>query len=137
MAEHSLAALLPPVNEQNRPYWEGCAAGELRLQRCEECGTFRYPDSPRCPRCLSPRSTWQSTSGRGELWSWIVLHQRYFDAFADQLPYPVLWIRLDEGPFMMTGLVGEVSGLRIGQRMEVVFEQAVPGRTVPNFRVAP
>lgn len=134
--DNGLGRLLPPVTERNQPYWEGCATGELRLQCCTDCGTYRYPDSPCCPRCLSRSAKWMRVSGRGELWSFAVFHQRYFDELADRLPYPVLWVRLEEGPFMITGLDGDVSDLEIGQRLEVSFQQVGEDRFVPNFKVA-
>lgn len=129
------AALLPVLTKQNRPYFDGCAAGELRLQCCKDCAAFRFPDSPRCPVCLSADFEWTATSGRGELLSWIVMHQRYFPEFADRVPYPVVWVRLDEGPIMMAGFSGDVAALIVGARMRAVFER-VGDRSVPNFTVA-
>ena len=133
---HDMANLLPRVTERNRPFWEGCAAGELRLQCCTDCGTYRYPDSPSCPQCLSGTASWKPISGRAELWSFAVFHHRYFDEVADRLPYPVLWVKLEEGPFMITGLDGDVSELEVGQRLEVSFHRVSADRFIPNFKVA-
>src|SRR5690242_15441732 len=97
-------ALLPAITEENRPYWDGLEAGELRLQTCVKCGTRRFPDSPVCPSCLADESRWEAVSGRGRIWSWITMHQRYFAAFEDELPYTVIFVELDEGPRMMSAL---------------------------------
>jgi uncharacterized OB-fold protein len=128
--------LLPEITDANRPYWEGCLAGELRLQVCGQCGLHRFPDSPVCPRCLSEDFTWQKVSGRGRLWSWIIMHQRYFEAFDDEMPYVVVLVELDEGPWMMSALDGDPANLRIDLPVEVVFERVDDDRAVPKFRAA-
>jgi hypothetical protein len=130
------AALLPKITETNRPYWDGCAGGELRLQTCAACGRFRFPDAPVCPNCLSPRYAWRVASGRGVLWSWIVMHQNYLPAFADELPYLVAFVRLDEGPYLISTLLDPPDNLRCDQPVEVVFDR-VGERTLPKFRVIP
>lgn len=127
--------LLPEVTDDNRPYLDGCRAGQLRLQVCDACGTWRFPPSPVCPRCLSPAATWTAAGGRGRLWSWIVMHQRYFDAFADELPYLVAFVQLEEGPYMVSTLVGPPDDLQIDEPVEVVFEAVTEAVTVPKFRV--
>ena len=60
---------LPTIDERNRPHWAGNAAGELRVQRCDDCGTLRFPASRWCPHCLSESTSWQTTSGKGQVWS--------------------------------------------------------------------
>jgi uncharacterized protein len=127
--------LLPAITEANRPFWDGCREGELRLQSCTACATLRYPESHVCPNCLSTDSTWSATSGRGRLWSWIVMHQRYFPAFADELPYNVAFVRLDEGPHLMSSLVEIPDDLRIDEPVEAVFVPVPGDRVIPKFRV--
>jgi hypothetical protein len=128
--------LLPAISDANRPFWEGCLAGELRLQACSSCGHRRFPDSPICPRCLSHDFEWQPHSGRGRLWSWIVMHQRYLEAFADELPYVVVLVELEDGPWMISALDGDAEALRIDQRLEVLFSPVDAERAIPKFRVS-
>src|SRR5579875_1867422 len=128
--------LLPPVTEANRQFWEGAAAGELRLQVCDDCGTVRFPDSQLCPNCLSHATTWKPVSGRGKVWSWICMHQNYLSAFSDQLPYIVLFVELDEGPRLMSSFQGDPETLAIDMPVEVVFESVGDTRAVPSFRSA-
>jgi uncharacterized OB-fold protein len=89
-----------------------------------------------CPRCLCEDFIWQKVSGRGRLWSWIIMHQRYFEAFDDELPYVVVLVELDEGPWMMSALDGDPANLRIDLPLEVVFERVDDDRAVPKFRAA-
>jgi len=127
--------LLPAVTDVNRPFWDGLRAGELRLQSCGKCGTRRYPESYVCPNCLASDYTWEAASGRGRLWSWVVMHQRYFPAFADELPYNVAFVHLDEGPYLMSSLVEIPDGLRIDEPVEAVFIPVPGDRVIPKFRV--
>ncbi|HEY0247208.1 MAG TPA: OB-fold domain-containing protein [Gryllotalpicola sp.] len=127
--------LLPPVTDGNAPYWAGLAAGELRLQFCDHDGTPRFPESPVCPQCLSPDFTWRPASGAATLWSWVVMHQRYFDAFDDERPYPVAFVRLAEGPLMVSTILGDRSGLAVDAPLRLAFT-AVGEHRLPAFRVA-
>src|SRR5437763_9683944 len=66
---------LPAITEQNRPYWESARAHGLRLQRCGACSRFRFPISAFCPYCLSDQTEWTLVSGRGTVYSFIIMHQ--------------------------------------------------------------
>lgn len=125
--------ILPPIKTSNAEYWDGLSKHELRLQCCDDCGTFRFPDAGICPSCLSDRAKWKAVSGRGVLWSWIIMHQQYYPAFADELPYLVAFIQLEEGPFMMSTLAGDKTELRCDMPVRVVFDTLANGRTIHKF----
>lgn len=129
--------LLPEITDANQPFWDGCEKGELRLQRCASCATYRFPDAPVCGRCLSEAFSWQAVSGRGRLWSWLMMHQRYFAAFADEVPYLVAFVKLEEGPFMMSTLCASSGPPAIDAPVRAVFEQSGAGRKIIRFTVAP
>ena len=135
MNAEQYAKLLPEITSANQPFWDGCAAGQLRLQTCDQCGKRRFPDSPVCPRCLSSQFSWQPVSGAGTLWSWLRMHQRYFPAFDDEVPYLVAYIKLAEGNFMVSTLVEEPPQLMIDQPVQAVFVPSASGRVIAKFRV--
>lgn len=135
MNREAYLQLLPTITEFNRPFWEGCTVGELRLQACDECGRSWYPESPVCPACLSGRFTWKAAAGRAKLWSWIIMHQRYLEAFSDELPYLIAFVQLEEGPFMTSTLVDPPDDLRCGMPLQVEFSQVSEERSIPKFRV--
>lgn len=135
MDNEALVKIMPPVTEANRPYWDGTLAGELRLQTCTDCGTARYPEAPACPSCLGPDATWTAAGGGATLWSWIVMHQNYIPAFADELPYLVAFVQLDEGPFLYSTIVDPPAELTCDLRLEVVFDRVSDERAIPKFRV--
>jgi uncharacterized OB-fold protein len=126
--------MLPPITDANRGYWEGAERGELCLQYNQDSGRYRFPEAPVDPENLSPEFEWKKVSGRGTLFSWIVMHQNYFPAFSDELPYLVAFILLDEGPYMYSTLVDPPEDLRCDDVVEVVFE-TVAGRAIPKFKV--
>ena len=126
---------LPRITPDNRPFWEGARRHELRLQRCEGCGRFRYPPGPVCPGCLSERAEWSRMSGRGAVSSWVVFHKAYFPAFADEIPYAVVQVELEEGPRLTANLVDvPPAEIRIGLPVEVVFDDVTPEISLPRFR---
>jgi uncharacterized OB-fold protein len=127
--------MLAEVTSVNAPFFEAARRGELALQRCEHCLQVRYPPASRCPSCLSPASSWAQMSGTGTLFSWIVMHRRYLAGFDDVLPYPVGLVALDEGPLVLTRLLGDPASLRCDQRVEVEFEDLSAEISVPVFRV--
>jgi uncharacterized OB-fold protein len=128
---------LPKLNDENRPFWEGARQGHLRMQRCGECGHIRFPISHVCPDCLSYQFAWTDLSGRGTVFAYIVYHQLYNKAFAADIPYNVALVQLDEGPRMYSNVVGcSNDAVKIGDRLEVVFDPVTPEITIPKFRLA-
>jgi len=124
----------PEINDENRAFWEGCRQGELRVQKCSNCGHIRHL-SPACPQCLKAEHEWVAASGRGTVYSWIVVHQRYNRAFEEDLPYNVTIVELDEGPRMVTSLVDvENQDIKAGTPVEVVFDRVTEEITLPKFK---
>ena len=124
----------PEINDENRAFWEGCRQGELRVQKCSNCGHIRHL-SPTCPQCLKAEHEWVAASGRGTVYSWIVVHQRYNRAFEEDLPYNVTIVELDEGPRMVTSLVDvENQDIKSGTPVEVVFDRVTEEITLPKFK---
>jgi uncharacterized OB-fold protein len=131
----SVSLILPAVDELSRPFWDGCADGELRLQRCDRCGELRYPIATICPVCLSTDATWERVSGRGRVFSFAVFHQVYNPAWADRVPYVVAIVQLDEGPRLISNVVqAPPEDVRVDAPVDVVFETE-DGVAIPRFRL--
>ena len=133
----SMERLLPNPDPISAPYWEAAHQGILRVPRCEDCGHMHmYPRSI-CPFCGSARLSWTNASGLGELHSFTVVHRAPSPAFADKVPYAVAIVALDEGPLLMSNIVGTApSELKIGQKLRVKFEQVSAEISLPVFEVA-
>lgn len=125
---------LPEFTDENRPFWDGARSEELRMQQCTNCRHIRYPIGRICPECLEEGHDWVPLSGRGEVYSSIVFHQVYNKAFADDVPYNVALVQLDEGPRMFSNVVGvPPSEVRVGDRVRVVFDRVTEEVTIPRF----
>ena len=128
---------LPTPTPLTAPYWEATKRHELRIQRCDDCAHFWFPPAEYCPQCLSEDYTWTEVSGKAKLWSWIEMWQVYFGGFADERPYNVGYVELDEGPRLMSNLVDcDRSALRCDMPLEVVFDDVTAEVTLPKFRPA-
>ena len=128
---------LPRLDGPNRPFWEGARDGRLMLQRCLECGTWRFPAAPCCAACRSGRSEWRAASGRATLHSFCRFHKPYFDGFAEELPYTVIQVRLEEGVELFSSLVGLVDGrIVVGMKLRACFDRVTEAGTLVKFAPA-
>ena len=137
-AEAPPKPIWPTLSDVNRPFWDGCKQGQLKAQRCTQCGTWRYPAAAVCPECLSVSAEWQDLSGRGEIFSYIIIHRGYHPYWAQRVPYNVTLVELEEGLRMFSNVVGVPNDkLQIGQKVKVAFEQRDEGLVVPVFEPDP
>ena len=128
---------VPAITAEMRPFFEAAARSELRIQRCTACGTHRFPARAICSECLSLESEWVPVSGRGEIFSFNVMHQVYHPGFAGEVPYAVVVVKLAEGTKMISNLVGvSPQDIRIGMPVRVVFERITDEVTLPKFVAA-
>ncbi|UCH43604.1 MAG: OB-fold domain-containing protein [Dehalococcoidales bacterium] len=105
------------------------------LQKCPECGQYRYPPGETCPYCLSSNLEWEIVNGWGNVFSWVVFHQVYHRTFADDIPYTVVLIELDQGVRMISSLIDcRMEDIRIGLPVEVVFDDITNEISLPRFR---
>ena len=126
---------LPSIDESEKPFWGAAKRHELVMQRCLNCGRSRYPLAELCPACLSSQVEWARVSGRGKVYSWIVYHRAFHPAFAQDVPYAVALIELEEGPRLFSNIVGgKLEDLRIGMPVEVTFEDVTPEVSLPRFK---
>jgi len=115
-------------------FWEHCNRGELRFQRCADCGTWRHLPRFGCAECGSERWTWEHSSGRGRLHSWTVTHQPLMRDFVEPVPYAVVVVEMEEGVRMVSGIRGvELSTLALELPLEVLFETVAEGVRFPFF----
>ncbi len=124
---------VPAVTEMSRPHWDGCKRGELMVQRCDDCGAYVFIPEIACNQCLSGNLNWVQSSGKGELYSYTVIHRPQRPEF--DAPYVGAIIELEEGWHMLSNLVQpDIESLQIGLPVEVCF---VPRGDVvlPMFKV--
>jgi uncharacterized protein len=133
---------VPITDDASRPFFDAARQGVLLLRRCHACGTFMSPTGgiatplrPRCLTCFSAELAWTPASGQATLYSFALMHQVYDPAFADEVPYNIAVVELDEGVRMTTNVVGCANAeLWIGMPLEVTFERVSEDVAVPKFR---
>ena len=120
-------------------FWEGTRMGELRIQRCQSCGTYIHLPRPVCRRCQSMNLAGEKVSGRATLYSYTETFKAFHPFFVDRVPYLVATVELVEQPHLhlLSNLVGIAeSDVRIGMELVVDFEALAPDIVIPVFRPA-
>lgn len=128
---------LPRPDDLSRPFFEGTRRHALVIQRCRDCGTHQLPGRFVCDECFSEDLEWTEASGRGTVFSYVVVHQKYHPAFAEEVPYNVAVVELEEGPRLTTKITGvENDVVDVGIAVEVGFEDVNDEISLPLFRPA-
>lgn len=135
MAEAKRPRPLPQPTPETQHFWDGAKEGELRLQRCLDCGHIYFPPRPLCPACSSRNVEAFAASGKGKLLSYVINHRPHpsFDS-----PYAIALVELDEGPVMMSNIVDcaqTPEALVLDMPLTVTFE-AHGDIVIPLFRPA-
>ncbi len=137
MADEPVAAPAKPLplpDEASARFYEGAMVGKLMLMRCTACGAMRMPSRMHCDQCLSTDVEWSAASGRGIVRSFGVMHQKYHPGFFAELPYNLALIELEEGPRMVSNVVGVGNDqIRVGMPVRVEFERH-EDVAIPKFR---
>jgi uncharacterized OB-fold protein len=131
----------PQVNRDTAYFWEGTAAGELRIQKCNACGELRHPPGPMCPTCHAADRGYVVASGRGRVFSFLVHHAPQLPG--KELPATLALIELEEGVRMVGEILASTEldhgegGLSIGDHVQVVFEKIDDDLTLAQWKVTP
>ena len=132
----AVAKPIPSPDEITAPFFDGARGGKLMLQHCTGCGKWSFPVRERCPHCFETKLEWRAASGRGTLYTFAIMHQVMNPGFASAVPYNVSQVDLEEGVRMISNVVGvENAALRVGMKLEAVFEDVGDNVSVPKFRV--
>lgn len=123
--------LYPTKNRDTEFFWEGTAAGELRIQKCGSCGALRHPPGPTCPECLEFNREHVVSAGEGTVFSHVVHHHPPIPGH--ELPIRLALVDLDEGVRMVATTPDEVE---IGDRVRVDFRRIDDDLTLPVWRKA-
>ncbi|WP_433244461.1 bifunctional MaoC family dehydratase N-terminal/OB-fold nucleic acid binding domain-containing protein [Streptosporangium sp. CA-135522] len=114
--------LKPAINRDTAFFWEGVAKGELRIQKCADCGELRHPPGPVCPSCRSVERTHVVAGGEGEIYSYVVHHNPPVPGL--NTPFVVAVVQLPEGVRIVGNVVDCLSGeVGIGMPLRVTYRQ--------------
>lgn len=127
---------LPENVALTRPFWEGAQRHELQVQKCAQCGALIHFPREQCPRCACNKLTWCRVSGRGHIYSYTIVHQSHHPAFQRDTPYCLAIVELDEGPRMVTNIIGcAMDEIACGVPVQVAFDTVSDRCTLVKFSV--
>jgi len=122
----------PSLTQDNAFWFQGARDHELLIQRCTSCGTLRHPPLPACGTCRSFEWDTVTASGRGVLYSFVVVHYPQVPSF--EYPLPIGLVELEEGTRVVANLEGVEPGeLRIGMELEARFVDFDDDLSLPVF----
>jgi uncharacterized OB-fold protein len=122
---------VPQPTTLSAPHWEGARRQRLMVQRCAACAHHVFPPKPVCDACFSPNLTWVQSTGRGEIYSYTIVHRAPDPSF--EVPYCAAIIALEEGWYMLSNIVNvPMEAIAVGLPVEVCFVE-VEGMSLPVF----
>lgn len=126
---------LPKINADTKEFWKGCKKHLIKIQKCSNCGYLRHPPSFLCPQCHSQKTDWITSTGRGSVYTFTVNHVAFHPAFQEDVPYVVAVVELEEGPHMLTNIVGcDPAEVRCDMPVEVIWDDITDEFSLPKFR---
>ncbi len=133
MIDHS-GKIFPRPNPETAVYWDACRKHQLMIQRCKNCNHYQFYPRIICTDCMSQEVEWIKASGKGRILSFTIVRRPVSKAYADEVPYVVALIKLEEGPTMMSNIVEcDVDEVKIGMQVEVLFEDWSEEISIPKF----
>ena len=128
---------VPRPAPESAPYWEAAKQHKFEIPHCNACGHYWFPPSASCPQCLSTDFAFTPVSGKGKVYSFVTFHRVYHPAFEQEVPYVVALVELEEGPRLLTHIVGvPVEQVTCEMPVKVVFDDVGDGVSVPKFTPA-
>ncbi len=125
---------LPSVEDETRPYWEAAKQGRLLIKKCNACGEVHHYPRPFCPTCWSEDVEWLEVSGAGTLYTYSTIFRNDLEPFSEWGAYVAAVVELDEGPRLMTNMVGaDPESLRVGMPVAVSFRDLSDEWAAPVF----
>jgi uncharacterized OB-fold protein/acyl dehydratase len=125
----------PAITQDIAFFFEGAREGKLLIQRCTQCGLLRHPPRPACASCRSFEWDTVTSSGRGTVFSFVVVHHPQVPGF--DYPLPIAVVELEEGTRLVADLIGTdpadvVVGMPVLLEMVAVDDEL----TLPMFSPA-
>ena len=128
---------LPLPTLETQPFWDYCQKHELRMQKCTQCAHIRYYGSIVCPKCGSMEDEWVKLSGRVKVFSFVIFQQAYSKAWANDVPYAVVLVELEEGPRVVARIeqvdTSKPEEIKVGVPLTVKFLHRGEGEGKKTF----
>lgn len=128
---------VPRPSEITKPFWDAARRGEIRVQKCRQCGQAEHPPRPVCKNCWSDDLEWIRCSGAGEVYSYTICYWATIPAFKADVPYVVAIVDLPEGVRLNARIVDcAPETVAIGMKVSATFETLTDDIALVNFKPA-
>jgi uncharacterized OB-fold protein len=125
------------IPDSHRPFWDSLKDRAVKVQRCDDCGTFRYIPKDICPKCWSTSATWTPISGRGEVYTYTVVRRAPTAAYQQDAPYVLAHVTMAEGFRMIASMTSaDPETVRIGTPVRIAYQDVTPEWTLFTFEPA-
>ena len=127
----------PYVAPEMTDFWAATAEGRLSIPKCDDCNLYVWYPRPFCPACGGTNVSWTDVSGNGTVYTFTVVHRSAVPGYKEALPYVIAYVQLEEGPKVMTNIVGiEPKQVTVGMPVSVVFHDTGKGNALFRFQPA-
>ena len=113
-----------------KEYSEGLKQNKLLGLKCQDCGTVTVPPKMVCHKCASPNMEVVELKGTGKIQTYTTCNVAP-EGREDEVPYVILLVELDEGPWIMGNLTGTdpntVTMEVIGKKVKMGETKVFPG----------
>jgi hypothetical protein len=124
------------VTPTTAAFWQATSEGRFILQRCESCDIVVWFPRKHCPECWAGSLTTFDASGKGTVYSYTII-RKVANEYKQATPFVVAYVELDEGPRVMTNIVGcDVESVKVGMPVAIEFHETVEGNALYRFHPA-
>jgi uncharacterized protein len=138
-----MARFEPVATEATDVFWAATREQRYLVQWCTSCSKPIFYPREACPWCLaSDALEWKASNGTGTVHAVSVQYRPGNPAMRDQVPYAVALVELDAGADdatirVMSNVVNcDPEGVRVGDQVNIVWEELSDGRNLPLFAPA-
>ena len=133
MAEYTKP--LPVADADSKEFWDSCHRHEMQLQKCNQCQKFYFPPGPVCPHCFSNDVKWEKVSGKGEVYSFVIVRRSPGPEWESSVPYVMADIELPEGVRLISNVVGcQPEDVKIGMKVQVTYDDVTEEISLPKYQ---
>ena len=126
---------LPVMEGLAREFYDWCKKEDLHFQKCTSCGTLRHVPREMCAECNSFEWEWVRSTGRGTVYTWVVVNRALHPAFSHDAPYADVVVEMEEGVRLLSTVADcPPDELEIGMPLEVTYDAVTEDITLPRFK---
>jgi len=127
--------IYPEIDHDSALYWQSLREHKAKLQKCSKCGRLRFPPSASCYYCGMLGGEWTTISGKGTIYTWIVVHHPVDPRLVKEVPFVIALVELEEGPRVAGRLLGcDHKEIDVDMHVKAQYDDIDNELTLLNFK---